>query len=139
MIALVIDASIALAAMLPDEIDAYAKTAMDAVGGNGALAPAHWPLEVANGLLVAERRGRITGDIRRKSLDDAALLPIDLDEHTQAMIWTIASDLAAKHRLSAYDAAYVELAKRVRLPLATLDRNMRAAAASEGVAIFGED
>ena len=138
MVALIIDASIALAVMLPDEADEVAKAAMDAVGARGALAPAHWPLEVANGLLIAERRGRITADIRRKSLEDAALLPVGLDEHTQSMIWTAASDLAAKHRLSAYDAAYVELARRVRLPLSTLDRNMKAAAVSEGVAVFGE-
>ena len=76
MIALVIDASIALAVMLPDEADERAITAMDAVGRYGALAPAHWPLEIANGLLIAERRGRITGDARRASLNDAALLPV---------------------------------------------------------------
>jgi len=135
---LVIDASIVLAVMLPDEIDEYANIAIDAVAQGGAHAPIHWPLEIANGLLMAERRKRITTDIRRKSLEDTRALLVEIDGQTGEAVWTVASDLAAKYKLSIYDAAYLELARRLSLPLATLDDALRRAAPSEGVVIFGK-
>ncbi len=133
---LIIDASVVLAVMLPDEIDAYADKAMEAVTKIGARAPVHWPLEIANGLLMAERRRRITPAIRQKSLADVRVLPVEIDDRTEEAVWDDVSDLAAKYRLSIYDAAYLELARRLSLPLATLDEELKTAAASEGVAIF---
>jgi len=135
---LVIDASVVLAVMLPDEIDVYANNAMEAVTRFGAHAPVHWPLEVANGLLMAERRKRITQVIRRKSLEDARALPVEIDSETGEAAWSETSDLAAKYKLSIYDAAYLELARRHSLPIATLDDELKIAAASERVTIFGE-
>jgi len=133
---LIIDASVVLAFMLPDEMDSYADKAMEAVAKMGAHAPAHWPLEIANGLLMAERRRRITSAIRQQSLDDARALPVEIDGQTVEAAWTSASELAAKYKLSIYDAAYLELAKRVKLPLATLDDELKIAAVLEKVAIF---
>ncbi|MGA9797160.1 MAG: type II toxin-antitoxin system VapC family toxin [Rhizomicrobium sp.] len=138
MSALVIDSSIALSFVLPDEDDEIAKSAMEIVASRGALAPLHWPLEVANGLLVAQRRQRMDDASRRKSLHDFAALPIELDVETNAFAWNDIGDLAERYRLTAYDAAYLELAMRARLPLATLDNELISAARKARVAIFGK-
>lgn len=132
---IVIDASCVLATMLPDEADAFAAHAMEAVAKGGARVPSHWPLEIANGLLIAQRRRRITNAIRLESLADAQALPVELDDQTSSAVWGAASELAVRHNLTVYDAAYLELAKRLRLPLATLDRDLRKAAKAEGVAV----
>ena len=93
-----------------------------------ALAPAIWPLEVANGLAVAERRGRLQPARTRQLAAEVEALGVVLD-HTS---WQLASggilDLARKHGLSAYDAAYLELAQREKTPLATLDDALAKAA-----------
>jgi predicted nucleic acid-binding protein len=138
MAVLVIDSSIALSFVLPDEDDEIAKSAMEVVASRGALAPLHWPLEVANGLLVAQRRQRMSDAARRKSLHDLAALPIGLDAETNAFAWNDIGDLAERYRLTAYDAAYLELAIRVRLPLATLDNELVAAARKAQVTVFGK-
>ena len=132
---IVIDASCVLATMLPDETDSYAARAMGLVAKGGARAPSHWPLEIANGLLMAQRRRRITNAMRLDSLADAQALPIELDDQTSGVVWSAASALAARHNLSVYDAAYLELAMRLRLPLATLDRDLRKAAKAEDVTV----
>lgn len=132
----VLDASIVLAFILPDESEPLAALAMDAISRNSALAPVHWPLEIANGLLIAQRRRRITPAIRLGGLADAALLPVELDDQTQLRAWGQTSDIAAKYNLSIYDAAYLELAHRKRLPLATLDKALQRAAAAEAIVAF---
>jgi predicted nucleic acid-binding protein len=121
--------------MLPDETDAYAAHVMEMVAKDGGRAPSHWPMEITNGLLIAQRRRRITNAVRLASLADARTLPIELDGQTPSVVWTAASDLALSHKLTVYDAAYLELAKRLRLPLATLDADLRKAAKAEGVAV----
>lgn len=137
MTALVIDSSIVLSVILPDEEQEIANSAMTIAATHGASAPLHWPLEVANGLLVAQRRKRITDPVRRASLRDLATVPIELDPETNAFAWNGIGDLAERHRLTAYDAAYLELAIRFRLPLATLDNELISAARKERVAVFG--
>ena len=134
----VIDASIVLAYMLPDENDPIAASAMNAMAKTKPLAPLHWPIEIANGLLMAQRRRRITPAIRANALADVALLPVTLDDLTIEMVWSRTSDIALRCNLSIYDAAYLELAMRKRLPLATLDDNLMKAADAEGVAIFAD-
>ena len=101
-----------------------------------ATAPAIWPLEVANGLLQAERRGRITEAFRKQRLVDLGLLRVILDDETSRHAWQETSDLALRHGLSAYDAAYLELALRRALPLATLDKSLARAAERENVTVL---
>ena len=106
------------------------------VAGFGAIAPAHWPLEVANALLMAVRRQRINTEFRNAALRDLAALPITLDAETSARAWHETLRIADTYRLTAYDAAYLELAQRLGLPLATLDAELRVAAQSLGATVL---
>jgi predicted nucleic acid-binding protein len=99
--------------------------------------PALWRLEVGNSLTVALRRGRIDADFRRAALDDLSLLDITIDQSTDSHAWGETLLLADRFRLTLYDAAYLELAQRRVLPLATLDGSLCTAAAV-GVRLFGE-
>jgi predicted nucleic acid-binding protein len=125
MTGLVLDSSIALSWCLDE---GGTDQIQQEVAGSGAIAPAHWPLEVANALLMAERRQRINAEFRNAALRDLATLPISLDGETSARAWDETLKLAEAYRLTAYDAAYLELAQRLRLPLATLDAGLRVAA-----------
>jgi predicted nucleic acid-binding protein len=136
MPAFVLDASVALAWMLPDEANAVAaQHLIEAVVEEGAVVPAHWRLEVGNGLLMAERRGRVPNGTVAALLSRLAALPIALDPETAARAWDAAPDLVRRHGLSLYDAAYLELAARKALPLATFDAALRRAAAAEQVPV----
>ena len=81
--------------------------------------PSLWRLEVANSLTIAVRRRRIDAEFRRAALSDLALLDIATDQHTDAQAWSETLHLADRHRLTLYDASYLELARRRALPLAT--------------------
>ena len=139
MAAFVLDASVALAWMLPDEATAAeARRLIEAVVEGGAVAPAHWRLEVGNGLLMAERRGRVPPDGTVAALlGRLAALPIALDSETAARAWDAAPALVRRHGLSLYAAAYLELAVRKGLALATFDTALRRAAAAEQVPVTG--
>ncbi len=84
-------------------------------------------------LLIAERRGRMAATDRARALAIAAQLPIDIDPETSEYAWNGIASLAERYRLTAYDGAYLELAHRTALPLATLDKDLRGAAAKFGV------
>jgi predicted nucleic acid-binding protein len=132
---IVVDASVAIAWCLADESDEYAEQMLDRVANEGAAAPAHWPVEVANGILSAERRGRLDADeVGRVSrlLDQLAVdvVPVELS----TAMWSILPT-ARELKLSVYDAAYIDLAKFRRLALATLDGPMRDLAERSGVAL----
>jgi predicted nucleic acid-binding protein len=133
--ALVLDSSIALSWCLPGEsgTDAVQRE----VAGSGAIAPAHWRLEVANALLMAERRQRINAAFRDATLRDLAALPITFDAETPARAWDETLRLAEAYHLTAYDAAYLELAQRFALPLATLDAELRVAARKHRIRLLG--
>lgn len=137
MAGLVLDASVLIAALLPDEADAEAATdLLEQLEDVGAVVPALWPTEVANGLLVAARRQRIQ-DIRiPEALAEVALLPIEIESADPAILWSGPLALALRHKLTLYDAAYLELAQRLGLPLASFDRALRAAAAVENVPLL---
>lgn len=137
MAACVLDSAAALAWVLPGEGGAGADAALDLVTEKGALVPALWRLEVANVLLMAERRKRITYEQRVRALAGLEQLPIASDPETVARAWAGTIDLAAAHGLTVYDAAYLELALRTGLPLATLDRALIQAAAGVGVTVIG--
>jgi predicted nucleic acid-binding protein len=104
----------------------------------GAWVPALWRLEVANVLQMNVRRGRHDAAFRDAALTDLAMLPISIDPETDQQAWGSTVRLAARHRLTVYDAAYLELAQRRGLPLATLDKELRDAATAEGVILLGK-
>ncbi len=100
--------------------------------------PALWRLEVANSLTVAVRRNRVDAEFRRAALADLAHLDITPDQQTDRHAWSETLHLADQYRLTLYDAAYLELAYRRRLPLATLDQELRVAAQAVGTNTLGQ-
>ena len=133
MSGLVLDASLAAAWLFDDETEPRVSAAMDSIRREGGLVPALWHYEVGNALVVAERRGRIPEGGAVARLAALRILPIATDP---ASGLEAAINLAIAHRLSVYDASYVELAKRRDLPLATLDRNLARAASAEGLDVI---
>lgn len=133
-----LDSSVTLAWALDDETTDPVRRVFEVVASEGAFAPSLWRLEVANSLTVAVRRRRIDADIRRAVLEDLDQLEILIDRHTDEQAWRSTLDLADRFRLTVYDAAYVELAQRRSLPLATLDQDMQKAARALGLTVLGE-
>ena len=133
--AFVLDASVTLSWLLDDEEHPAALRAQTMAATQPAHVPAIWWFEVRNALLVQERRGRLTPRDTMDALRVLARIRIepDRDPREAAVL-----DLARQHRLTVYDAAYLELARREHLPLATLDRRLAAAARAEDVALIGE-
>jgi predicted nucleic acid-binding protein len=136
---LILDSSATLAWIYGDETTEAIRQVFSAIADDGAVVPALWRLEVANSLTVAIRKRRIDPDFRRAALADLALLDITTDQQTDSRAWTDTLDLADHFRLTVYDAAYLELARRRALPLATLDQELRAAATATGVTLLGSD
>ncbi len=134
---LVLDCSATLAWIYNDETTHAVQAVFDAVCNGGAWVPGLWRLEVANVLEMGVRRSRHTADFRDATLSDLALLPIRLDPETDLHAWGATRRLSALYGLTVYDAAYLELARRRNLPLATLDQALRAAALTEGVPLLG--
>lgn len=135
----VVDSSVALSWCFEDERTPATKALLERAGERGAFAPQHWPLEVLNGLMMAERRKRIGAPKRRELASFLGELPIDLDDETAARSWGRTQDLAERFRLTSYDAAYLELASRRGLALASLDQDLRKAGAALGVRMLGSD
>lgn len=132
----VLDASVTLGWCFRDEANAYAHRVLRRLADDSALVPAIWLLEVANGLLLAERRGRLSVADVAQVHGALAGLPIEWQDLTLEQALGPVLDLARAHRLSAYDAAYLELAMREGLPLATQDDALRAAAENVGVPLM---
>jgi predicted nucleic acid-binding protein len=136
-VSLVLDSSATLAWIYSDETTEPIRQLFETIAEDGAFVPALWRLEVANSLTVAVRRGRIDAGFRQASLADLALLDIATDPDTDFHAWVDTLSLADSFRLTLYDAAYLELAVRHRLPLATLDVELRGAATVLGVGLLG--
>lgn len=133
----VLDASVTLAWCFADEREPFAEGVLDVlVSGGEAVAPAIWPFEVANALLVGERRKRISVAQVTSVLQRISDLPISLDPVRIDGIFEKVLGFARQELLSEYDAAYLELAIREGLPLATLDNRLRRSAAHAGIAIL---
>ena len=133
----VLDGSVTLAWFFEDEISAYAEAVENSLEHAKAVVPSLWPLEVANTLIMGERRGRTTEGKAAQFVSLLTELPITVDEQSiTAHAFGPIMALARAHRLSAYDAAYLELALRWELPLATLDKKMQSAAVAAGVKIY---
>ena len=137
MPALVIDSSVALAWCFPDERSETLVTIEQQVASSGAVVPGHWHLEIANIVMMAVRRGRVTEQQRGGYLQALSGLPIAIGAETSARAWQDTLWLADAHRLTVYDAAYLELAIRRGFPLATLDSDLGKAAEGEGLTVLG--
>ena len=132
----VLDNSVALAWCFEDEHTVGIMALLDCVTEDGAIAPQLWPIEALNGLLTAERRGRIDEVLRRRLAGFLRELPVMIDEETASRMWTSTIRLAESQALTAYDAAYLELALRLGVPLATQDAALIAAAQALGVPLL---
>lgn len=133
----VIDSSVTLAWCFDDERTAAADAVLTQVAETGAVVPSLWRLEIANALQMAVKRNRIDATFRDASIADLRALAIDIDTETDQQAWTATLRLAERFQITLYDAAYVELAQRISLPLATLDQEMRAAAGALGLVLLG--
>jgi predicted nucleic acid-binding protein len=136
-VSVVLDSSVTLAWLYSDELTDPVRQVFERVTASRAWVPSLWRLEVANSLHMAVRRRRIDAAFRDASLADLALLNIGTDPDTDAFAWSTTLQLAESHGLTVYDAAYLELAQRMALPLATLDEELRSAARALGVALLG--
>ena len=134
---IVLDSSATLAWVYADEITEPIRHVFNLVSENGAWVPGLWKLEVANILETGVRRGRHDAAFRDSTLADLALLPISVDALTDQQAWGATLQLSERHRLTLYDAAYLELALRRGVPLASLDAELRGASQAEGVAVLG--
>jgi predicted nucleic acid-binding protein len=132
----VVDASIALAWCFPDETSDYADAVLVSLEGKTLLVPSIWSLEIANAVLVGERRKRL-GRLEIKQFTSLLEnLSIVQDVRPVASLVNDVLPMARTHSLSAYDAAYLELSVRGSAPLATLDEKLHKAAKRIGVTIF---
>jgi predicted nucleic acid-binding protein len=136
-ISLVLDASVTLAWIYQDETTERVQRSFDFVRTNGAWVPLLWLWEVANVLQMNVRRGRHNTKFRDRALADLALFPIKEDAEAGRQAWSGTLTLAERHGLTLYDAAYLEVALRRGLPLATLDKDLRRAASAEKVPLLG--
>ena len=132
----VLDGSVTMVWGFEDEADEYAEAILERMPDLQAHVPSLWPLEVANALLVGERRRRITSAETARFLAILGAFPITVDDQTVAHAWADTMHLARAHNLSSYDAAYLELAIRLGLPLAALDGKLKTAAGAMGVPLF---
>ena len=104
--------------------------------GEKAVVPALWFVEVANSLLAQQRRNRLSADEWKLALEKVAALNLSVDEAAAISAFGQTSELAQKHGLTVYDATYLELALRLKLPLATRDEALRKAAKHGGVEVI---
>lgn len=132
----VIDASIAIGWTFKDKYTPFLQRLERQVAKQGAVVPALWHLEVANVILQGENRGRIAPADSLAQLNLLRALPIEVDHETLVRAWAETFALARTQRLTLYDAAYLELAARRALPLASLDEDLTAAAKKIGVAVL---
>jgi predicted nucleic acid-binding protein len=132
-VAFVVDCSVSLAWFLEDERNAFTDSVLRATESADHWVPAVWPLEFANGLLMAQRRRRIDRAARLDALKRVLLPGLHID--TVPLDMQAISALAERRDLTTYDASYVELALRLGIDLVTLDRGLAQAAAAEGVVI----
>ena len=139
MTSLVLDASITLCWCFEEEATPATDQLLERLQLESAAVPMFWYLEIANVLAVAERRRRITAADTAEFIELLETLMIDLDHETPARAFGRVLDLARSERLTAYDAAYLELSMRLGVPLATKDGALGGAATRLGVMVLGAD
>jgi predicted nucleic acid-binding protein len=128
----VVDASITLAWCFDDEATTATETVLERLVLEGGVAPAHWPLEVANGLRFAGSSGRVTDDAISKAREIVRQLPVEIRPVETPTVLSLIEP-ARRHDLTAYDAAYLGLAEALGLGVATLDQRLAAACRTVGV------
>lgn len=136
---IVLDASMTLAWHFADETTPLTEAVHTDVVTEGAIVPIHWRIEIANAFATAVRHGRLTPRFRSEALARLEYLPVEIDEEGGRAAWGSVQDLCDRHRLTAYDAVYLELATRRNLKLATLDPRLADAAKSVGVSLHLQD
>jgi predicted nucleic acid-binding protein len=136
-LSLVLDSSITLAWYFADEQTEASRAVLQRVATEGALVPSLWRFEVANGLQMAVTRKRVDAAFRDRALAKLATMSIEVDLESDSHVWSASVQLSERHGLTVYDAAYLELAQRRRLELASLDRQLRDAARAELVPVIG--
>ena len=132
----VLDASVALAWVFSDQADAGTQELLGALTNHRARVPTLWWLEITNVLLKAEREGLLTSAETARFVSLLRRLPIDVDPSTPAQASLGVLSLGRSHGLSSYDAAYLDLALRDGLPLATRDKALQSAAEQLGVRLL---
>ncbi len=132
---MVIDASVTIAAVSDEVHTERARGILHVVAREGAVVPGLWSVEVANILLMMERRGMIDGDTRLRIGAQLESLPIMVDPETAGRALGRISEIAARHRLSVYDGCYLELSLRLGERLATFDAALARAAKDAGVEV----
>jgi predicted nucleic acid-binding protein len=134
-LSVVIDSSVALNWVMPDESDPDAEKLLHSVAIGGAAVPPLFKIEVGQGLLLGVRRGRVADSFPQEAIELLEALPLRFDPDGAERAWSTCLLLAATHGLSLYDATYLELAIRGGWPLATLDAQLARAARQAGVAL----
>jgi predicted nucleic acid-binding protein len=132
----VVDASVSLTWCFEDQTTPYGEAVLDRFLESGAVVPGIWTLEIANALVVGERRRRLSEAQTIRFIGLLGELPIEVEESDLDTAFGPVLAIARAHRLSAYDAAYLELAARRGLPLATLDSALVEAAPAVGVPLL---
>ena len=132
----VVDNSVVMTWCFEDEVNNYADEILDSMEKMSAIVPAIWPLELGNVLLVAERRKRLTAGDSSRFLALLSELPIVVEQETPERMLKEIFSLARGAKLSSYDASYLDLAVRLGLPIATLDKNLIRAAKKIRVPVF---
>lgn len=135
---LVLDCSMTLAWVYADETTEAVREVFVRLSQSGAWVPGLWRLEVANVLEMNVRRKRHDAAFCDATLSDLAQLPIQVDADTDRHAWSETLRLAERHQLTLYDAAYLELALRRNLPLATLVEDLRTAAKNQKAELLGK-
>jgi predicted nucleic acid-binding protein len=136
--AFIVDSSVAMTRQFKDEQTAQTRELLQRSRDEAALVPSFWYLKLTNVLALAERKGRITPADSAGFIADLSTLSIDVDDQGPRHSFTHILPLCRLYGLTSYDAMYLELAIRRRLPLATLDEPLRAAAAKAGVKLLGK-
>ena len=134
----VLDASTVLTWCFPDEQAQKAQEISDRIAAGETVAvPAFWRHEILSALLIGERRKRLTPALIQSFIEDLNRLPVDVDQRATAeVVFQTTQALCRKHGLTSYDAAYLEIAVRNGYPLATVDLDLKRAAAAEGVPLL---
>jgi len=138
MTAFVLDASMALAWHFPDEATEHTRRIALLGAANPVLVPSHWFAEVANGILVGERRARTTIEERVRFIERLGFLDLEIDQLDPRAMFDRILPLSRAHGLTVYDTLYLELASRSGMPLASLDRELNAAAQRVGITLIGD-
>jgi predicted nucleic acid-binding protein len=135
--AFVVDCSIAMAWLFNDEATPKTVALLNRLATETAIVPTWWFLEITNVLALAERKGRITPTQSDAFIADLSKLAIERDDEAADRAFTHLLTLCRTHRLTSYDAIYLDLAVRRNLPLATLDDDLRKTARKLGVPLLG--